>query len=367
MKNSLQQKIDWVENQGLSQAMKGCMQEAEWHGEGDVWTHTLLVCEALSKLLENAEHAPFLDPITADTIEWAGVLHDIGKPSTTCMKNGRIRTYGHAKRGEKMANEILFEVLDVTRRASVCNLIRYHEKPFHIMDSDDDRAYVAFTSWLCSNYLLYLLATADAKGRVFAQTNDTLLVINCWKDVCQDNHCYSQLFPFRNDHARVLFYRGELSSFFYTPYAPEARIIMLSGLPGSGKTYHAINSQGLSSFPRVSLDAIRDDMGVSPTDDQGKVIQRAKEDCCEFLRGKTPFVFDATNLTRHIRAKWIKLFSDYDMGTEIIYFEPNMETILRQNALRDNAVSENVIRKLVAKMDIPNMGEAHSVQFVTLR
>ena len=40
---SLDDIIDWAEAQPWCQAMKNCAQDAEWHSEGDVWTHTKMV------------------------------------------------------------------------------------------------------------------------------------------------------------------------------------------------------------------------------------------------------------------------------------------------------------------------------------
>jgi len=368
LRKSLQQKIEWAEKQPWCQPMKDCTQEAAWHGEGDVWTHTLMTCEELDKLLITDENESFLNDMAVDVLEWAALLHDVGKPSVTTVEDGKIRSPAHSKRGARMANMILFERMNAIHRASVCNLTRYHERPFHIIDSaEDERSYVAFTSWMCSNFLLYILSVADAQGRIYSDIEDTLATLDCWKMICQENHCFSQLYPFRNDHARFLFYQGKLSSFHYDPFPPQKHVTMLSGLPGSGKTFYALNNQRLSALPHISLDDIREDMGVSPaTDTQGKVIQRAREDCRKHLRRQEEFVFDATNLTRNIRDRWVRLFTSYDMGVDIIYFEPDLQTILTNNAGRENPVPESVIRRLISILEIPNMGEAHRVQFVSL-
>ena len=61
----------------------------------------------------------------------------------------------------------------------------------------------------------------------------------------------------------------------------------MSGLPGSGKDTWLGRSRG--DLPTVSLDEIRSELEIDPTDDQGKVAQLAKERCREFLRAGTPF------------------------------------------------------------------------------
>jgi len=74
-------------------AMKGVEQPAEFHPEGDVFVHTLL-------LLENL---PWPCPLT---LAWGALLHDVGKPPTFRMAPDRIRFDGHVEVGVKMAEEI---------------------------------------------------------------------------------------------------------------------------------------------------------------------------------------------------------------------------------------------------------------------
>jgi poly(A) polymerase len=73
-------------------AMKGVEQPAEFHPEGDVFVHTLL-------LLENL---PQPCPMT---LAWGALLHDIGKPATFRVAE-RIRFDGHVEVGVKIAEEI---------------------------------------------------------------------------------------------------------------------------------------------------------------------------------------------------------------------------------------------------------------------
>ncbi len=74
-------------------AMKGVEQPAEFHPEGDVFVHTLL-------LLENL---PNPCPMT---LAWGALLHDVGKPATFRVAPDRIRFDNHVEVGVKMAEEI---------------------------------------------------------------------------------------------------------------------------------------------------------------------------------------------------------------------------------------------------------------------
>jgi tRNA nucleotidyltransferase/poly(A) polymerase len=73
-------------------AMKGVEQPPEFHPEGDVWIHTLI-------MLEGLEHPSI-------TLALGVLLHDVGKPPTFRIA-GRIRFDGHVEAGVKMADDIL--------------------------------------------------------------------------------------------------------------------------------------------------------------------------------------------------------------------------------------------------------------------
>src|ERR1051325_5479675 len=73
-------------------AMKGVEQPPEYHPEGDVWTHTLL-------LLEQLDH-----PTPA--LALGALLHDVGKPPTFRVAE-RIRFGGHVEEGVRIAHDIL--------------------------------------------------------------------------------------------------------------------------------------------------------------------------------------------------------------------------------------------------------------------
>ncbi len=74
-------------------AMKGVEQPPEFHPEGDVFVHTLL-------LLENLPHPCSI------TLAWGALLHDVGKPPTFRMAPDRIRFDRHVEVGVKMAETI---------------------------------------------------------------------------------------------------------------------------------------------------------------------------------------------------------------------------------------------------------------------
>jgi poly(A) polymerase len=73
--------------------MKGVEQPAQFHPEGDVWVHTLMLLEQL-------------EPGCSETLAWGALLHDVGKPPTFRRAPDRIRFDGHVEIGVAMGAEI---------------------------------------------------------------------------------------------------------------------------------------------------------------------------------------------------------------------------------------------------------------------
>ena len=106
----------------------GCAQEPEWHPEGDVWTHTLMVVDKAREL--NGD----LDRPRLITVMLGALCHDLGKPSTTAILDGRIRSLDHEQAGVDPTIALLdrmnvhsIDGFDV--RAQVVGLVAHHLKP----------------------------------------------------------------------------------------------------------------------------------------------------------------------------------------------------------------------------------------------
>jgi predicted kinase len=137
----------------------------------------------------------------------------------------------------------------------------------------------------------------------------------------------------------------------------------MSGQPGSGKdTWLARHRPGL---PVVSLDELRGRLDVEPADDQGEVIQLARERCRKHLRAGRHFALSATNTVRQTRKRWIDLCTEYGARIELIYLEPPLSTIFEQNARRPRSVPAGVIERLCDKVEPPTWTEAHALIMIS--
>jgi len=109
-------------------ALVGCPQEPEWHPEGDVWVHTLLVIDQARARIDDLPYAQQL------TVMLGAVCHDLGKPATTAFLDGRIRSLEHEAEGVAPASALLDRLnvhslhgYDVRRE--VLGIVAHHLKP----------------------------------------------------------------------------------------------------------------------------------------------------------------------------------------------------------------------------------------------
>jgi poly(A) polymerase len=94
--------------------MKGVAQPPEFHPEGDVWTHTLLMLESLPK-----DCSP--------TLAIGVLLHDVGKPPTFRVAPDRIRFDNHVSVGMRMAEAICHRLrLSHDQTAQIVALVEHH-------------------------------------------------------------------------------------------------------------------------------------------------------------------------------------------------------------------------------------------------
>ena len=135
----------------------------------------------------------------------------------------------------------------------------------------------------------------------------------------------------------------------------------MSGFPGAGKDRFI--AEQLAGWPVVSLDRVRAELDVDPEDDQGTVVSHAREAAREHLRAGRSFVWNATNVSRRIRAQCTRIFADYDARIRIVYVEVPEPTLRAQNRARKSPVPERVLDSLLDKWDVPDATEAHEVVY----
>jgi predicted kinase len=135
----------------------------------------------------------------------------------------------------------------------------------------------------------------------------------------------------------------------------------MSGLPGSGKDHYLRTH--LPDRLVISLDALRAELDVSPADDQGAVVNEARERAREALRAGRPFVWNATNLSRQLRGLSLRLFAAYGARVRIVYVEVPPGVLFAQNRQRSAVVPQGVLERLIDRWEVPDRTEAHAVEY----
>ena len=165
--------LDWLSKLGALeqvfpeiQTLIGVPQDPEWHPEGDVFVHTLLVVDRARELIDDLPYARQV------TVMLAALAHDFGKPPTTEFLEGHWRSRGHEEAGVEPAHRFLDRInihtidgYDVRRQ--VVALVREHLKPGEFYKKRDEVGEGAFRRLArrCEPDLLYRVARSDSLGR----------------------------------------------------------------------------------------------------------------------------------------------------------------------------------------------------------
>jgi tRNA nucleotidyltransferase (CCA-adding enzyme) len=148
------------------QALIDCPQEPEWHPEGDVWVHTLMVIDQARTRIADLPHAQRV------TVMLGAVCHDLGKPATTAFSDGRIRSMEHEQAGVAPATALLDRLnvhsmggFDV--RAQVLGIVAHHLKPLSFFKATSPVGDGAFRrlAQKADLELLARVAESDCLGR----------------------------------------------------------------------------------------------------------------------------------------------------------------------------------------------------------
>lgn len=353
--------------------MKITPQNPKWHGEGDVWTHTQMVMDALH--LMDEYHS--LTDVEQKVLDYACLLHDIGKIECTRVEEGEITSRGHSFRSSKMARKLMWNVgfngeKLLEFRESVCALIRMHEKPLYFFNDAEEDEYEAkmsvrrlscFTPAPYYNLnMLHILSFADMNGRICNEKTNSFDSVDLFRECAFENDCLYQPAQCYDDFSRYLFLNGKKMYPNQRMYDNTwGKVCIMSGLPASGKTTWIEKNR--ADKPVISLDEIRRENGIKPSRCQGKVMDIAFNQAKEYLRKHQEFTWDATCLNPDVRALIIKLCMNYHAFVSLSYFEVSDAERVERNANRKWVVPDNVMDEMKENVMPPIYSEAHSVSW----
>ena len=145
-------------------ALVGVPQEKEWHPEGNVEIHTLMVIDEARKLIDDLPYAKKV------TVMLAAIAHDFGKPATTKFFDGRWRSHAHDEAGVAPTISFLdtlgiFTINGFDVREQVIQLVRYHLLPGMFYKSQPGDGAFRRLARKVEPDLLYRVSKADSLGR----------------------------------------------------------------------------------------------------------------------------------------------------------------------------------------------------------
>ena len=351
--------------------MADTMQNPAYHAEGDVLSHTKMVCEAL---LEEEEYRT-ADLFSRRALFLAALLHDVGKIKCTRLIDGQLRSPYHASKGALAARRFLWRELGMCgdpekrrMREVICALIRYHSAlPFMMAHENADYRLLRIASCgeLAEGFTLQalcLLERADMRGRRGMDIPASLEKIAYCALLAEESGCLTGPYRFCDPYSQWAYMRGKTAWRDQPLYRDTwGEVILLSGLPGTGKDTWIRKHH--PDLPMVSLDELRLRLHISPTDKQAPVVAAAEEEAREFLRKKQPFIWNATCITGEIRSKQIALFEQYGASVRTVFLETEWEEELRRNAGREAVVPVPVIEKMLSRLEIPERHECERVEW----
>lgn len=321
--------------------------KSQYHAEGNVFTHTMMV---YSHVMRNFIENDFF-PKTWKELILASLLHDIGKPE--CREwvedKERIMFKNHAGVSTFKAINVIKELDPNFTKEQIIytlKLINYHGDLF---DVNPNKHWVKWKK--NSDFLrdLYSLRLADSFGNI------------------------SKKDPFSNSQnyiIEMLDYISEYNKKVCPPFSNKinAEAIFLIGLPNSGKSTYAIEKSYNNILSRDQL--VLDLAGTDNYNeawkkvDQKKVDKEFREVFQYLLKHEDNMVIDRTNLTRKDRVKFVNQLKQNGYIISYKVFLPELSTIHERNRQRKNKyIPNDVILNMMKSFSMPYDDEYDNIEY----
>lgn len=338
-------------------------QNPEYHGEGDVYTHTAMLCGELTAFPEFSK----LPPKDQELLFLAGAFHDLGKLTATKLEDGKWTSPKHTIVGAKMFRELVYREaekfgLTFQEREQVSALIRGHGLPVWLWTKKRPEYELMKTAERVDLRLLYLLSKADVRGRIGdgkeRMEEDVEHFWECAKELGLETGTFSFANPFTRFQ---YFHKSELWQGAQLYDTTEFDVWILSGLPLAGKdTWAGGHGEGIAV---ISLDAIREELHISPASGSAKVAAAANERAKALLRRREPFIWNATNIIEETRQKICGMCSAYGARVHFVYLEAPYRELQRRNEKRVRYIPEPVLEDMIHKFEPPAPWEGYTVEY----
>ena len=332
---------------------------SEWHMEGDVWTHTMMVFSQMKTVIEND---PALHLRKRELLITA-LLHDIGKPLARQVQEekGKVTFYGHDSISTFLAVDIIDKIdpdITLDQKIFILRLINYHQLLFNITNNIKSHAIRKFADKFSGPADAELLAHVDIMRRCDYAGN---LSIN------DDNINYPVIEQIINETAEKPALSDNVNGNTPTAY-------ILVGLPGSGKSTYIADKLD-SNITVVSRDNIimkhaklyeYNYTQAFHACDQKVVDRMFNEEFDDAIKAKTDIVIDRTNLTHKGRMKFITRLTQAKFNVIVVVLLPSYQTTLDRNnsrMLEGKNLDFGIIKSMMKNFNMPFANETDTVMY----
>ena len=303
-----------------------------YHLESDVWTHTMMVCK-------QAENAPY-------EVQIAALLHDIGKPSTRAVnpKNGRVSFYNHDAVSAFMSLEVLKRPelgLSKEQQIRIFNAIALHTQVFK---STPDQLALTCINDMELQDLILGLGQCDDAGR-FTNTES------------------------RTNRIEQMGYVVSKKSL-----DKEKEVVVLCGLPGSGKSTWVHNNVYNRTTGETSMIVSRDHYFAEHFPDldyndawksaNQKMIDRWMTQKFAYARKQPHVIIDMTHMSKKSRRKSLSHFDDSYKKKCVVFLTDLPENYLRNNERDGKIIEKEVIERMMRSFYPPTFEEFDEIEYI---
>ncbi len=156
------------------QALIDVPQDPIYHPEGDVWTHTLMVVDEVTKLHTDDTKLNLQRSLSA-------LCHDLGKADTTEIIDGRIRAIGHEVSGVALSSTFLLQLTeDKELIENVLSLVKNHLAPLQFYKQRAKAPAIKRLARRVNIAELIILAEADFLGRTTSEAQNAHFEAGIW-------------------------------------------------------------------------------------------------------------------------------------------------------------------------------------------
>lgn len=317
---------------------------SNWHIEGDIWTHTMMV---VSNIIRSFETKEIITPNRKELVV-AAIFHDLGKPQSLKVCDEKIRFTGHASISTFIANDLLFDsyfdFFTEEQKIYILMLINYHQEMFSLSTEMSHKSVQRFAEKFNFHggieflHDLNILRKADYFGN-----------ISIYKD------------KISREKLNLVFDYLKNKKITNTPKFDKTLTITV-GLPGAGKSTYTNHLKNV-----VSRDKIIMEIGRSQSyNENWKIVDhdfvneiRANE-VDEAFNGNESFVIDETNLSYRKRFKLINYAYQKKFNVEIIVILPSMKKVYYQQSLRNGKnIPDHVTKNMMETFTFPLPSEGN--------